>query len=97
MEDISLEFIAQKFYFNPSYFSNLFKSYTGACFSEYLLGVRIQNARRLLRQSECSMSEIAARLGFKDPTYFNRMFKREVGVSPNKYRQMSGDDWGTKL
>ena len=88
MDDISLETAAQKYYFNPSYFSNLFKNNTGFGFSEYLLKIRIQSAKNLLKSSDWSVAEISARVGFRDPTYFNRMFKREVGISPLKYRQM---------
>lgn len=90
MEDISLEVVAQKYFFNPSYFSNLFKSYMGLGFSEYLLKVRVQNAIRLLKDTEDSMADVSGKVGFKDPTYFNRVFKREVGLSPLKYRQMNG-------
>ena len=89
MRDISLEVIAQKYYFNPSYFSNLFKSHLGLGFSEYLLKVRIQNAKKLLRHTEDNMFSVSARVGFKDPAYFSRMFKRETGISPLKYRQMN--------
>lgn len=89
MEDISLEMIAQKFFFNPSYFSNLFKSYMGLSFSEYLLKTRIHNAKNILNTSEGSMADVAGMVGFKDPTYFNRVFKKEVGISPLKYRQMN--------
>lgn len=89
MEDISLEVVASKYYFNPSYFSSLFKNYLGIGFSEYLLNVRIQNAKRLLVCTSDNMSSVAAQVGFKDAAYFNRVFKREVGISPLKFRQMN--------
>ncbi len=89
MEDISLEVVANKYFFNPSYFSSLFKSYLGIGFSEYLLNVRIQNAKRLLICTSDSMSSVAAQIGFKDAAYFNRVFKREVGISPLKFRRMN--------
>lgn len=89
MEDLSLEMIAQKYFFNPSYFSNLFKRYNGISFSEYLVKVRIQNAVRLLESSEESMSDIAMKVGFKNSAHFIRIFKRETGLPPNKYRQIN--------
>lgn len=89
--DLSLELVAQKYHFNSSYFSNLFKTYTGIGFSEYLLKERIQKATQLLKNTDCQVAKIANTVGFKDATYFNRMFKRELGVTPNKYRQMPGN------
>lgn len=86
-ENLSLEFIANKFYFNPSYFSNLFKSYSGIVFSEYLIKIRMQKAQQLLKNTDNTMYDIAHMVGFKDAAYFNRLFKREFGISPNKYRQ----------
>lgn len=89
MDNISLESVSQKYYFNPSYFSKLFKSYTGLGFSEYLLKVRVNKADFLLKNTDDNISEIARRIGFKDPSYFNRVFKKEVGISPLRYRQMN--------
>ncbi len=88
MNSISLEGIALKYHFNSSYFSNMFKAYTGTGFSEYLLAVRIDMAKKLLSQTNDKMSDVASSVGFNDAAYFNRMFKREVGISPYKYKQM---------
>ena len=88
MDDISLDVIAQRYFFNSSYFSNLFKCYMGIGFSEYLLKVRIQNAQRLLSGTEDSMADIASKVGFNNQSYFNRAFKKETGISPLKYRQI---------
>lgn len=89
MKDISLEDAAQKFHFNPSYFSNLFKTYSSLGFSEFLTKVRIRKAQQLLRDSEDNVSDIARMVGYKDATYFSRIFKREVGISPDKYRRIN--------
>ena len=88
MHEISLESIAKKYCFNPSYFSNLFKNYLNIGFSEYLLNIRIQNAKEMLKDTDKSMSEISLKIGFKEQSYFNRVFKRAVGISPLRYRKM---------
>lgn len=88
MRDLSLESVAQKYSFNPSYFSNLFKNHLGVGFSEYLIRIRMEKAQALLKSSGDSMADIAEKVGFHDPTYFNRVFKRQTGYSPLRYRKM---------
>lgn len=87
-EELSMESIAQKFFFNPSYFSNLFKNYAGIGFSEYLLKVRLKKAKELLRDTDWKVYEIAIKVGYRDPGYFNRLFSREFGIAPDEYRRM---------
>lgn len=91
MEDISLELMAGKFHFSPSYFSILFKNYAGLGFLEYLIAVRIEKAQFLLKNTSCKVYDISEKVGYKDSTYFNRIFKREVGISPHKFRQVSSE------
>lgn len=88
-EELSLDMLAQKFYFNPSYLSNLFKMYAGMSYSEYLTTVRIEKAQNLLRQSSSKVYVIASEVGYSDATYFIKIFKKKVGVSPYKYRHLS--------
>ncbi|MEX2462068.1 MAG: response regulator [Paenibacillaceae bacterium] len=90
-EDISLDTLAQKYHFNSSYFSNLFKTYAGTGLSEFVIKVRVQKALELLLNTNCKMSEIAMKVGYKDAGYFIRVFKRELGMSPNKYRHLKGN------
>ncbi|TYP77452.1 response regulator [Paenibacillus methanolicus] len=90
MEDISLESVAAMFHFNASYFSNLFKQRTGRNFSEYLLDLRINKAKLMLERSDEKIALISERSGFRTATYFNKMFKRETGISPKTFRQMHG-------
>ncbi|MFC4101335.1 response regulator transcription factor [Paenibacillus xanthanilyticus] len=92
MEDLSLESVAAKFHFNASYFSYLFKLRTGMNFSEYVLDLRIRQAKRMLAQTDAKVAEISERSGFRTPAYFNKMFKREIGLSPKTYRQMHGEE-----
>lgn len=87
-EDISLEYVAEMFYFNASYFGSLFKSHMGITFGQYLLKVRINKAREYLRNPASKVYEVASMVGYSDPKYFIRVFKNEVGLSPDEYRRV---------
>jgi two-component system response regulator YesN len=86
-KDISLDLIADNFHFTPSYISILFKTYSNVGFKEYLISVRIEEAKRLLKETSLKVYEIAQNSGYNDASYFVKLFKKEVGVSPNKYRR----------
>jgi AraC-like DNA-binding protein len=58
----------------------------GLTFADLLRDVRLREARRLLRESSCSMKEIAFRVGFRHPSQFTRVFSGSCGVSPSQYR-----------
>gem|GEM_PF-2035378 len=85
--DISLETVAGKYYLNPSYLSHLFKKATGVNFSDYILSVRLDEAKRLLRETNLSAQEIASRVGYKNEKNFYSVFKKAAGISPNKFRK----------
>lgn len=88
MKDLPLETVAEMFYFNPSYFSTLFKNHTGINFSQYLLNIRLKKGKELLESTNCKIYEIAEKIGFNDPKYFNRVFKKEFGMTPDEYRRL---------
>ncbi|WP_456290428.1 response regulator [Paenibacillus sp. AK002] len=87
MEDLSLETVARRFFFSPAYFSSLFKSHTSMTFTEYLLQIRMDKAKEMLKDGTWKISEIALSVGFKDAGYFTRIFKRETGLSPEEFRK----------
>lgn len=86
-KDLSLEDTAQRFHFHPSYFSTLFKNVTGTGFSEYIQKIRISKAKDLIMITDDKMSDIALQVGYKDAAYFTKIFKKETGISPNKYKR----------
>ncbi|WP_019637075.1 response regulator [Paenibacillus fonticola] len=92
MKDVSLEEVAQKYHFNASYFSNLFKNKTGINFSDYLLETRIHHAKQLLMNTDEKITHISQSVGFRNTAYFIKMFKRKTGLSPNTFRQMAGKE-----
>lgn len=88
-QDISLSDVAEAVNLNPAYFSNFFKRSTGQSYSAYLNKIRIEESKRLL-MTDCSLSEIAQRVGFSDQSYFTNVFKKSQGISPNRWRQEQG-------
>jgi AraC-like DNA-binding protein len=70
-----------------SRFLHLCKSETGVSFSKYVLDVRLDRAKELLKANEYTIEQIARETGFPTRTYFSRMFRQMTGVSPREYRQ----------
>lgn len=95
-EDLTLETAAEQFHFNPSYFSTLIKSRTGRSFSDHLTEARMREAKALLAAGKLKIYEIAERCGYRDTKYFTRIFKKQVGLSPEAFkhtaRPLTGGD-----
>jgi len=85
-EEVSLKMIADLFYYNNAYLGKLFKSQTGIFFNEYLHHVRIENAKRLLKEKPYKVYEIAERVGYSNSDYFYKNFKEREGMSPKAYQ-----------
>lgn len=71
---------------SPSRFCREFKAAFGVTFVEYLSTHRIEEAKRLLGNPTISVTDIAAAVGFSDPSYFTRVFRKQQGISPSEYR-----------
>ena len=85
-QEISLPLLAEQFHLSPSYLSRIFKKTTGFSITEYLNTIRIQEAQRLLRESELKIIDIANIVGFGNFSHFGKMFKHLSQVSPREYR-----------
>ncbi|MFC4777016.1 helix-turn-helix domain-containing protein [Paenibacillus sp. GCM10023252] len=70
-----------------SYFSTLFKQYTGYSYLQYIHKIRLEKAKTMLLSSSLPISAIAAEVGYEDPLYFSKLFSREAGLSPREYRK----------
>ncbi len=85
-ENISLKMLEDEFFFNASYISRIFKIKTGENYSDYLLRLRIQRAKHLLKNSGYSIRQISEMVGFSSSKYFSKVFKDIEGVQPITYR-----------
>lgn len=83
---ISLRSIASEFYMNPVYLGQLFKKEFGVYFNEFLLELRINEAKKLLRQTDLRIYEIATKVGFNHADYFVTQFAKIEKVTPSEYR-----------
>jgi len=87
-EDLKLDDVADRCGYSKSNFCKIFKKVTGDTFHHVLTGHRIQIACNLLRETSCSVEEIAALVGLTDAKNFSRVFKAKMGVSPGSYRKI---------
>lgn len=86
-EPVSIERMAKTLGFNRAYVSRVFKRHTGMTPVAFLLRLRIDKARQLLRErKELTVEQIAASVGFQDPLYFSKQFRRTYGLPPTAYR-----------
>lgn len=85
-EHLTLERVAEEVQLSPSYFSTLFRQIVGTSFREYLCKIRVEESKRLLLSTDYSLADIAISMGFPDQSYFSKMFKQIVGITPGKFR-----------
>jgi two-component system response regulator YesN len=86
-EELTLDDVAQAVHFSPFYVSRLFKEELGMNFIEYLTRIRIDEAKRMLLETNRTVSEIAVSVGYQDPSYFTKVFKKTEGRTPTQFRQ----------
>lgn len=84
-EDLKLSSIARKFYLNQTYLSNLFSKKSDVGYSHLITIVKLKRAEYLLNNSTLPVAEIASRLGYKDISYFTRLYKKFIGKAPSEY------------
>ena len=86
-KNISSANVAQALLISKSYFCRVFKKNFGCHFHEYLCLYRIEKAKRLLRTTDKTIAEIASETGFSSVSYFSKMFKAQLQMSPSEYRK----------
>ncbi|MBE6625606.1 MAG: helix-turn-helix transcriptional regulator [Ruminococcaceae bacterium] len=85
-EDMSIDYLAKQYKYNSKYLSRKFISTFGIKFSDYLETTRINRAIVLLGEGDKSVQEIAALVGYHDPLYFSKVFKKHMKMSPSQYK-----------
>lgn len=85
-EDLSLEGVASVVFLNPVYFSQLFKQKTGQGYKDYVISLRMEQAKKLLLDPQLKLADIADRIGYHDVRHFTQVFRRKCGMTPTEYR-----------
>ncbi|WP_127583015.1 response regulator transcription factor [Paenibacillus koleovorans] len=86
-EKLKLEDVAQFLYMNPNYFSSVFKREMGLSFVDYVNELRIRKSMHLLLDTDEKVFEVSIQVGYNNFSYFNKLFKRMNGVTPQAYRE----------
>lgn len=86
-KDLNMAVVSNHISMNYSLFSYLFKEYTGSNFVNYLKGIRMEEAKRLLAETDLRIIEISAKIGYDNEKHFMKIFKAACGVSPSEYRK----------
>jgi len=86
MEDISLQDAAEQLHYSDAYFCKFFKQNFDKSFIVYLSELRIEKAKELLADITINVKDIGQKVGYRDSSYFTKVFKRFTGVTPSEYR-----------
>lgn len=86
MNEISMQEAARSINYSETYFCKMFKQQFGQNFTAYLTEYRMKEAKKLLKQPNVSVKEVGARVGYPDSSYFARVFRRIIGISPSEYQ-----------
>lgn len=87
LPEFSISLLAEKVGISEVYLRKLFKAQYGITPSSYLISIRLNNAKKLMKYPFLTLEECALQCGFSSLQYFCRLFKKEIGISPGKYRK----------
>ncbi|CAI6028726.1 Regulator of RpoS [Paenibacillus sp. JJ-100] len=88
-QDLSVKMIADKVYLHPVYLSKIYKAETGEGLGDYMIRMRMERALYLLKNTNKKIYEITSELGYQNPQYFSKMFKKHYGMTPNEFRDQT--------
>ncbi len=86
MDDISVESIAGKFQISPNHFNRIFKQTFQIPCKEYIINVRVEKAKEFLLSPALTVKEVGGLVGYQDPNYFAKVFRKKTGMTPKEYR-----------
>lgn len=87
MNDIGLEWISERVFLSPGYLSGFFKKRTDQSLVNYITAFRLEKAMELLQNTNMKIVDVAAKVGYVNPSYFCMVFKSHFGMSPGKFRE----------
>jgi len=90
-QDLKLESIARMFNYNSAYLGKVFKKESGESFNNVLDSIRIENAKRLLLQSDLKVYQVSEQIGYSNIDYFYSKFKKYVGISPKEFKRQKDE------
>lgn len=85
--DVTLNSVANHFHYHPKYLSSLIRKYTSRSFSDILKDIKLQEICYYLKYTDMTIDEILEKTGYADRSYFNRMFKKSLQMTPAQYRK----------
>jgi len=91
---ITLDDVADHIHFSARHLGRLFKAVTGKTVNQFLTDIRMDRAKRLLRETDYSLERIAGEIGFANGSYFSLLFKRLYGCTPGEYRALTNPPAG---
>jgi two-component system response regulator YesN len=83
--DITLESVADEVGISPQYLSKIFKEKYGSNFIDYITAKRMEYAQELLSKKDASIKDVSKAVGYGDPYYFSKVFKKDIGLTPKQY------------
>ena len=90
--DLELQALSKLADVSDAYLRRLFKKHCGLSPAGYVLHRRMELAKKLLTEQACTVADVAIAVGYRDPLYFSRLFRRQVGLSPTQYRRTHMED-----
>ncbi len=95
-EDLNRVVLAKTVYLNPDYLAKLFKEKTGQSLAAYIKNQRIEQAKKMLTETDIPISNIAQQIGYDNLSYFSSVFHDKVGMQPSEYRRQARKDESQK-
>lgn len=86
-EELTLNMLADLVYLNPNYLSNIFAQVTGCTLNKYIKQIRMENAQRLLLNTNMKITDISQAVGYPNTSYFCKSFQKLFGATPERFRQ----------
>jgi two-component system response regulator YesN len=84
--DLAIKDVSKSQYINETYLRSLFKKETGMTVNEYITNIRLDKTKEILKTTEYRLADIADMVGYNDSSYLSKIFKKNIGISPSKYR-----------